>query len=53
MNSEYKILIMELDKKIAELKKQKIFSEEIAEFCILRELLVEQIPYENIDNSAR
>ncbi len=53
MISEYKKMIIEIDKKIAELKKQKIFSQDIAELSLLRELLMEQIPYENSDNSAR
>ncbi len=53
MNSDYKNLILEIDKKIAELKKKKIFSDEIAELSLLRELLAEQIPYENISNSTR
>lgn len=53
MNSDYKILVIEIDKKIAELKKKKIFSEEIAELCLLRELLMEQMPYENFSNPTR
>lgn len=53
MSSEYKILIIEIDKKISELKKKKIFSDEIAELSFLRELLMEQMPYENTDNTAR
>ncbi len=53
VNSNYKILIAEIDKKIAELKKKKIFSDEIAELSLLRELLVEQNPYENISNPTR
>jgi hypothetical protein len=53
MSSDYKKMIVEIDRLLKELKKKKIFSPEIAELCMLRELLVEQVPYENINNSAR
>lgn len=53
MNSEFKKIIIAIDQKIAEMKKQKFYSEEIAELNVLRELLMEQIPYEDSDNSTR
>ncbi len=53
MNSDIKKMIAAIDQKIVEMKKQKFYSEEIAELNILRELLMEQIPYEDFDKSTR